>query len=423
MIKFNGFTDKQRGIIDNLKKKSMIVFNGAVRSGKTFLSYFLLLEILKSLDTSARGIILGKTLGMVEENILNPMRELFGDYIGNIKSDASGNRYVKMFERKVRCVGANDKSSEGKIRGATYAWAMCDEVATYPKNVFDMLVSRLSEPNAMCICTTNPDNPNHWFKKYYLDNEKIDLEIYNFTIDDNPTLEERYVENLKNIYSGTELYDRLILGKWVSSHGAIYKKFIREPENYIVDSINKADYVDYSIGIDFGENRSATTFVLDGLKVGASGIAVIKAERIKEHGDSKILEQQFIDFVKECYLEGYNPTTAYYDNAQSTLGRSLESAVARAGLPLRVKECVKDKILDRIKLTIILMGAYRFKVLRSCREGIKALQEAMWDMESKTKEERLDLVSPDNPIDILDAMEYGFQRWSELLLKVALYGG
>lgn len=422
MIKFNGFTDKQKNIISRPIKR-LVVLNGAVRSGKTFISYFMILDLIREFGVNARGIILGKTLGMVEENILMPMRELFGAYVGDIKAESSGNRYVKIFGCKVRCVGANDKSSEGKIRGATYSWAICDETATYPQNVFDMLMSRLSEPNAKCICTTNPDNPNHWFKVKYLDNKNIEIEVYNFTIDDNPTLTSGYVNNLKKMYEGTELYDRLILGQWVSSSGSIYKKFIADKDKYVVDSVNKDEYVDYAIGIDFGENRSATTFVLVGLERGARGIAVLECERITKHGDTKLLQAQFIEFVRKCFSNGWRPSNAYYDNAQSTLGRSLESAAASSGLPLRVQECTKDVITERINLTIVLMGACRFKVLRRCEEMIKALQEATWDASKKDKEERLDIVSPNNPVDMLDSMEYAFQRWSELLLKVALYGG
>lgn len=421
MIEFNGFTDKQEAIIEKPIAR-LTVLSGAVRSGKTFLSYFMIPLLISEFGIKARGIIIGKTLGTVEENILAPMRELFGERVSDVKIDATGNRYVKIFGAKIRCIGANDKKSEGKIRGTTYAWAVCDEVSLYPENVFDMLMSRLSEPNAKCVCTTNPEEPNHWFKVRYLDNKKIELQSYTFTIDDNPILSKDYVENLKNIYRGTELYDRLILGLWVSSCGAIYKKFIAEPDKFIVNQINRSEFVDYSIGIDFGENKSATTFVLVGLKHDYKGIAILEEEKITEHGDARLLQEQFVSFCKRCYANGWYPNNAYYDVAQWTLGRSLESAAIQAGLPLRVQECTKDPIIDRIHLVEILFGAYRIQVLSRCVEMIKAYKEAVW-AEKKDKEERLDIVSENNPIDLLDASEYAFQKWSENLLKMALYGG
>ena len=181
MFDFNGFTQKQAEILKQPRHK-LNIYTGAVRSGKTVLTYFDIPELIKEFP-KGRGILLGKTLGTIEENILKPMRDIYGDYVGDIKSDASGNRYVTIFGAKIRCVGANDKSSDGKIRGATYSWAVCDEVSLYPENVFDMLMSRLSEPNAKCICTTNPDNPQHWFKVRFIDNTKIDCAVYNFTIE------------------------------------------------------------------------------------------------------------------------------------------------------------------------------------------------------------------------------------------------
>lgn len=51
---------------------------------------------------------------------------------------------------------------------------------------------------------------------------------------------------------------------------------------------------------------------------------------------------------------------------------------------------------------------------------IKAFKEATWE---EKKEERLDIVGKNNPVDMLDAAEYSFQRWSDNLLKMTLYGG
>lgn len=417
MFDFNGFTQKQASIIKQPRHK-LNIYTGAVRSGKTVLTYFDIPELIKEFP-NGRGILLGKTLGTIEENILKPMRDIYGEYVGDIRSDASGNRYVTIFGTKIRCVGANDKSSDGKIRGATYSWAVCDEVSLYPENVFDMLMSRLSEPNAKCICTTNPDNPQHWFKVRFIDNTEIDCAVYNFTIEDNPILPRDYVENLKKIYAGTELYDRLILGLWVSGNGAIYKKFIAEEESFITESVQNSDYISYNIGVDFGENTSATTFELVGLKRNFKGVTILEEEVITKHGDTALLQKQFVDFVKRCIANGYTPRQCFYDNEQKTLGRSLESAVINAGIPLIVKPCIKERIIERIHQFQTLMGAYMFEIDKKCVKTTKAYKEAVW---AENKEERLDIVSDKNPVDILDSVEYATQEWMKNLIAVALYG-
>lgn len=418
-MEFEGFSEKQAEVIKQGYKK-LVIYNGGVRGGKTFLTYFNIPEMINMFPHS-KGILIGKTLASLSENVLEPMRELFGDKaISAIKTDASGKKYCELFGKKVRCVGANDGKAVDKIRGSTYAWAVGDEVSTWDKATFDMLMSRLSEKGAICVVTTNPDEPSHWFNQNYIMKDGIDKSVHNFTIDDNPYLDSDYVDNLKNIYKGTVLYDRLILGKWASGSGAIYKRFITEEETYLADDWDKSDLVDYAIGIDFGENVSATTFKLVGLQRNYKGIVILEEEHIKEHKDTKLLQDQFIAFLKKCLANGWRINRAYYDCAQKTLGESLKSAVAMAGLPCLVEPCIKDKITERIQQEIVLFGAYRLHILKRCKWSIKAFKEAVYKEDS---EDRLDEVSPENPVDDLDAFEYAYYKWKDNLMKMALYGG
>ena len=417
-MEFNGFSRKQIEVIRQ-GYSALTILTGGVRGGKTFLTYFFIPELIAKFPNS-KGIIIGKTLASLSENVLDPMREIYGDKaVGAVKTGQDGKKYVILWGTKVRCVGANDGKAENKIRGATYGWAVGDEVSTWDKGTFDMLMSRLSEPNAVCVVTTNPDEPTHWFNKNYIEKEGIDKKVYTFTIDDNPYLDKHFVENLKNIYRGTELYDRLILGKWASGSGAIYKRFIIEEDRYVVDDWDKKDLVDYAIGIDFGENVSATTFKLLGLQRNYNGIVILEEEHITQHKDTALLQEQFIAFLRKCLANGWNISRAYYDNAQKTLGESLKSAVVRAGLPCLVEPCIKENISERVKQEIVLFGAYRLHILRRCEWSIKAFKNAVYKEDT---DERLDEVSPDNPIDDLDAIEYAFQKWSKGLIRRALYG-
>lgn len=425
---FNGFTKKQQNIIADINNQGfmpLVIFNGAIRSGKTFLTYFLIPMLLAKFN-GKKGIITGKTLGTIEENILGPMRDLFGESnIGDVKIDATGNRFVILFNKRVRLVGANNKESEKRVRGSTYSWAVCDEVTTYPKNVFAMLVSRLSEPGAVCICTTNPDIPSHWLKTDYIDKDGVKKAIYNFTIDENPTLSPEYVSHMKSLYEGTEFYDRFILGKWVAGSGAIYKLFVLNNDRYTfngpvdVEPERKRKYVEYSVGVDFGENVSATVFKLVGLKADYKGVDILAEERIIKHGDVKLLQTQFINFLKKCKELGYRTDYAYYDNAQKTLGESLKTIVAQEGFPCYVQPCVKDEIKERIHTTLALMGANMIQVHKRCEYAIKAFNDAVF---AEGTDERLDEVSEINVIDDLDAFEYAIQKWSSNLRKVAFYG-
>lgn len=415
-MQFERFTKKQKEVIKEGYCRLMIL-TGGVRGGKTFLTYFYIPELIDKFESS-KGILIGKTLASLSENVIRPMQELYGSKcISDVKSSADGTKYCKMFGKRVRCVGANDAKAENKIRGATYAWAIGDEVGTWSKSTFDMLMSRLSEAGAICIVTTNPDNPNHWFNKEYILKEGIEKKVYKFTIDDNEFLDRGYVENLKNVYRGTELYDRYILGEWASGSGAIYKKFIAEIDKYIIDEINKDEIIDYAIGVDFGENKSATAFQLLGLLRGYEGIVVLDEEYIEKHGDVKLLQRQFSEFVRRCYNEGWRPNTTYYDCVQRTLGESLRTQIEAEGLPLLVKPCYKEPILERIHQEQALIGAYRFKIYRKCQRTIDAFKDAVWN---EKVEERLD--DGTSNIDTLDATEYAYQKWAKNLMMVCLGG-
>jgi len=65
------------------------------------------------------------------------------------------------------------------------------------------------------------------------------------------------------------------------------------------------------------------------------------------------------------------------------------------------------------------MGAEMFEIASKCEKTIKAYEEAVW---AENKEERLDIVSEKNPVDILDSVEYATQEWIKNLMSVALYG-
>lgn len=416
-MEFQGFTPKQVEVIGQ-GYANLTIHQGGTSGGKTFLTYFEIPEMIAKFPRE-KGILIGKTLATLNENVIEPMREIYGEkLISSIKTDTSGKKYVKMWGKNIRCVGATDSKAVNKIRGATYGWAVCDEVATYDKSTFDMLMSRLRVKGSICICTANPEEPTHWFKKGYIDKDDIDKKVFNYTIDDNPLLDKAFVDNLKNIYRGTVLYDRLILGLWASGNGAIYKRFILESENYIRDDWDKNDIVDYAIGVDFGENVSATTFKLVGLRRNYEGIVILEEEHIKEHKDTALLQEQFIAFCKKCLDNGWKIYHCYYDCAQKTLGESLKSAVSRYALPCIVEPCVKDKIKERIDQEIILFGAYRLHILKRCEWSIKAFKEAIFEEKG---EERLDIVSPENPVDDLDAFEYAYYKWGKNLTKKALY--
>ena len=238
---------------------------GATRSGKTFID---LLVVIPKRILACRGegliVLLGNTRGTLMRNILDPMREMWGpDLIGEIRGDNT----VLLFGKKCYALGADNKKHVSRIQGAAFEYCYGDEVTTWSAEVFAMLKSRLSCPHSHFDGTCNPDNPNHWFKKFL----ESDADIYQqaYTIDENPFLTADFVENLKKEYTGTVYYNRFILGQWILADGLVYSLFSRE--KHVVESTGR-EYSAYYISMDFG-TLNPTAMILWG-KCGPTWYAV-----------------------------------------------------------------------------------------------------------------------------------------------------
>ena len=167
-------TEYQQAFLRNCSHRWNIK-TGATRSGKTYLDCAVTIpqRILAARDEGLL-VMLGNTLGTLERNVLEPMRALWGpDLVGIVRTSASGN-IVQLFGRKVYVLGADNKKHIARIQGAAFEYAYGDEITTWDEGVFQMLKSRLSCPHSHFDGTCNPDNPQHWFKKF-LDS---DADIY-----------------------------------------------------------------------------------------------------------------------------------------------------------------------------------------------------------------------------------------------------
>ena len=185
------------------------VKTGATGSGKTYLDFYLIPKRIRATTGKGLIVLLGNTKSTLQRNILDPMREIYGEHA---ISDISNENVVYLFGRKVYCLGADKVSQVSKIQGATIEYAYGDEVTTWNREVFEMLKSRLRCENSIFDGTCNPDGPKHWFKTF-LDSD-ADIFQQKYTIDDNPFLPPRFVEELKKEYEGTVYYDRYIRGNW-----------------------------------------------------------------------------------------------------------------------------------------------------------------------------------------------------------------
>ena len=409
MIEFN---PKQAELVKRLKNNQLArinVFEGAVRSGKTWISLIVFALWVATMPKDATFLMVAKTLTSLKRNCLELLQSLVGEQ--NFSYNLT-QKQGKLFGRTVYLEGVNDVRAEGKIRGMTLSGALCDELTLFTEDFFTMLLSRLSMPGAKLFASTNPDSPLHWFNVKYLKRaDELDMLVIKFSILDNQTLDPAYVEALKQEYTGV-FYKRFILGLWVVADGACYPKFADSPEDYIIDELpDGANFI--SIGVDFGGNRSLTTFVATAFHGNYDSLTVVKDHHIagrKGEIDADRVNKEFIQFVTELRAH-YNIPVKYVfaDSEAQYLINGMRKAAQQLGLT--IGDSQKVEVVQRIICTNSLLNMGRFKIMRNCQLVKDGLMGAVWNPKAaeKGRDERLDDFTSD--IDILDATEYSFERF------------
>ena len=397
---------KQREFVLNANRRWNFK-GGATRSGKTYLDFrwIIPIRIRERFGKDGLTVILGVTKSTIERNVLEPMRNLYGDtLVGTISSDNT----AWLFGEKCYCLAAEKGSQVSKIRGASIKYSYGDEVADWSEEVFELLKSRLVKEYSCFDGTFNPQYPGHWLKEF-LDSD-ADIFSQTYTIDDNPFLPEAFKENLKKEYAGTVFYDRYILGRWIRADGLVYRDFANNTERYLIsDAVNwlnsnKKRLLSVTIGVDFGGTGSATKFQATGITSDYIVVA-LEEEYIKREIDPAQLNQEFSKFaakIRDIY--GGGQTRA--DSAEQILIRGLFHTAQKDGLQTQVKNATKMEINDRIRLTVLLMAQGRLFVSKKCPHLIDAFQNAVYDPD-KDGDVRLDDGTTD--IDSLDAFEYSIE--------------
>ena len=406
------FTQKQKEYFRNATHRWNIK-EGATRSGKTHMDYYVIPKRIRRV-AGKEGLIvlLGNTKGTLTRNIIDPLQSMYGTrLVSSIRSDNTAD----LFGEKCYCLGADKVSQVDRLRGSSISYCYGDEVVTWNEEVFGMLKSRLDKPWSCFDGTCNPEGRQHWFKKF-LDSD-ADIYRLKFTLDDNPTLDPKFVENLKKEYMGSVYYDRYILGNWVNAEGIIYRKFNDRPEDFIIDDLNGLDLVFATVGVDFGGGKSAHAFDCTGFSRGLGQIVTVHDYHRKDAATPQQLYDDFVQFIIECRLIlGNVPIVDIYcDSAEQTLIAGLRAEAARRGLKVEIHNARKYPINDRIRFYTAMMGAGRYKMLKSCRATIDALSEAMWDSKAVTADVRLD--DGTTNIDNLDALEYSTEPYMREMLE------
>lgn len=250
----NFFTKKQIEVFHFYRTQpfKIMILSGAVRSGKTFIDNVLFINELKRVSLQAkkdgnnhpRFILAGASSGSIYNNVISELQTQFG-----ITLNPDKHNHYHLFGIDIVPVYTGSIGGLKSARGFTAYGAYVNEASLANEAVFNEIQNRCSKSGAHIICDTNPDIPTHWLKTNYIDNDNPDAGFvsFNFTIDDNTTLDSGYVKSMKASKTGV-FYDRDILGLWATGDGIVYQDF--DKETMLVNEVPKN--LEYYCGVDWG---------------------------------------------------------------------------------------------------------------------------------------------------------------------------
>ena len=369
---YKNLTEKQNLLMQRAKGglRRINVLHGSVRSGKTWISLVLWCVWIRNMPKDKNYLMTAKTLTTLKRNCLDLLEVLAGR--NNFKYSISKKEGV-LYGRKIYLEGVNDMGAESKIRGMTLQGAYCDEITLFNEEFFSMLLSRLSEPGAKLFGTTNPDNPNHWFKVKYIDRkDELDFFLMEFLIDDNTFLDPRYVAELKKEYTGV-FYRRFILGEWCSAEGLVYPMF--DKEIHTISQIPQPDGVaEYYISVDYG--------TLNPCSMGLWRLDDRCAVRLKESYYSGKQQKRLL--TDEEYYERLSVLAKGFDIKCVVIDPSAASFIAtiRRHGEFSVRKA-DNNVLNGIRITGSLLKGEKLLIHHSCEDTIREFGTYSWDEESE----------------------------------------
>lgn len=353
-------------------KYDAIICDGAVRSGKTSIMMWSFVEWAMREFNFQRFGICGKTVDSASKNIISPF----------IAMTLAKSRYIIRWRRSEKVLevrrgsvvnyfeifGGKDEGSAALIQGRTLAGVLLDEVALMPRSFVEQALARCSVDGARLWFSCNPESPQHWFKREWIDQrEKRNALYLHFEMRDNPSLSEKTLAQYESRYTGV-FYDRYIRGLWVLAEGLVYDFF---GEEQIVDEIPQSGR--YYISCDYG--------TLNPFSAGLWCVTAAGATRIREYyysgrgTNAQKTDEEYYEELRKL-ADGYHVEYVVIDPSAA----SFITTVFRHGEFRVVK--ADNEVMDGIRKTAVYLKSGKMKIHRSCKDAIREFGLYRWDEDS-----------------------------------------
>lgn len=365
-------TDKQAKVLHTYLTKpfKMMILNGAVRSGKTYIDNYLFIYELRRVaklakelgDNHPQFILAGASSGAIYNNVISEISRQFGI---DLRSDK--HNHYHLFGVDIVPVYTGSIAGMARARGFTSYGAYINETTLANEEVFVEIRNRCSMQGSHIICDTNPDIPTHWLKRDYIDNhdEKAGIISFTFTIDDNTFLAKDYVESLKASTPRGMFYDRAILGQWVTGEGVVYEDF--DKNTMLVDTL--PDNLNYYCGVDWGfveGHENVITVFGDDPDTGISYLVDIFSST------GKYIDY-WVDIAHEIQSRYGRNINFWADSARPEYVSYFKQHGIRA-------RNANKSVMDGVEFCAQRIKVNKFRVLRSCSKPfLDDIYQYVWD--------------------------------------------
>ncbi|MGM9626136.1 MAG: PBSX family phage terminase large subunit, partial [Eubacteriales bacterium] len=341
-------------------------------------------------------------------------------------------------EKTILFAGGRNADAYKKIRGLSIGMWIATEINLHhPTMIREAFSRQLAAKERKIFWDLNPEAPGAPIYRDFLDRYErgsadgtFDAHFYNhahFTIFDNLSIpEERIREIIAQYEPGSLWYRRDIEGQRCAAEGMVYPHFADDPDAYLIRREEVGTLAFITVGVDFGGNRSKTTFVAVGFSPGFTRMTALRDGKLDNSRGEVTSEdvnaacEAFLSGVADAY-PGVPIRYLFCDSEAQYLihglkralnrRRTISGPVTRTNVSIpAVVNAKKTPITERIFCESSLFAGGRLKIVSDCSLLIAGLSSAVWDGNvSSGKDVRLDNFTSD--IDILDAFEYAFEGY------------
>ena len=373
-FRFQPFSRKQKQVLtwwlpeSGVSEAEGIIADGAIRSGKTVCMALAFVQWSMSTFNGRNFGMCGKTVGSFRRNVLSVLKQMLGARGYQFSDRRSDNLLIVSrgsVENYYYIFGGKDEGSQDLIQGITLAGLLLDEVALMPESFVNQATGRCSVDGSKFWFNCNPEGPEHWFKKKWIDgfSEKNLLYLHS-TMEDNLSLTESIKARYRSMYTGI-FYRRYILGEWCMAEGLIYEF---DAEKHVTDDLPESG--EWYISCDYG--------TLNPFSAGLWCVNHGRAVRVAEFYHSG--REKSYQLTDEEYYKEVEKLAGDRDIRHIVVDPSAASFIAciRSHGRFSVRKA-KNDVLYGIRLTAVMLRAGVIKIGSGCVDAIREFGLYHWD--------------------------------------------